>query len=466
MRNRIICLCLLAGLLWIGVPVAAHAADCLALFQKSRFVSAARCMEKKAKSLSKKEEKGRWLRNAIKAWSRAADTTKDLARSAFMRERAIALINRHNRNKLYEDADQRNSLRREARRLYRAIGHASLIVVSNHPRGYICVKGYSFKKCNTQSMWSLKVRPGKYDISVRYPLNPPVTQSGSVVLDKKAQQAKLFNPPYGTASIVSNDPKALIEINSSALGEPMKRRTALWSLPLPPGEYKLKVKYPHHPIKERSFQVERGKTVVVTMVKPPALPMLRVDTQPPQAFVLIDGKVLGKSKLRLPVQAGKHAVALRKSCYLPVKRTVTTKSNRTNAISVTLKRDPAYLSWEGRKKNEGTFQVLGWVGVGLGIASAAASFGLHLGASSLHSSAVTALTENRVSGFDTFKQQGEEGNLLRTLGYVTMGVGVAGLVVGMVSLLSASPGPLSAVPCQIRTKDLAKKLPKKTNDNL
>lgn len=66
--------------------------------------------------------------------------------------------------------------------------------------------------------------------------------------------------------------------------------------------------------------------------------VLKVDSEPAGAKVLLDGTESGKTPLLLEVPVGKHAIEIRQTGYKPVKKTVKVTSDKISRVDVKLKR--------------------------------------------------------------------------------------------------------------------------------
>lgn len=447
--SGIVALCLLL-LGWPGLLQA----SCRTFFQQKKFQQAASCFIKQARNLSNtggsRYRKARLLRNAATCFELAAKRKSKVENRSYLLEQAIIWLQYHNQKRLYEDQEARRQTLRRIRQIKRRIGYVRLVVISNHPRAKVCIKGYQWNRCEIRTVWTQLLRPGAYKIQVTYLMNPVVDSSKDLKLQRNEQKTVLFTPPYESVSIVTNDPKAKMTLQGEGLDKALSQVGSLWSLQLPPGRYKLKVKYPHRPAKQRSFQVKSGQPVAQLFQRPPEIPLLRVDSLPQRADVFIGSKRRGKTSLSLPLEQGSYNIRIQKPCFVPISRNVQTKPNKVNNLSLVLKRDPVYLEWKQRKNMERTYKVLSWSVVGLGAAALITSGILHITASSHQTAALDALQKDPVAGFNEFRQLGLLGNGLRTGGYVSLALGATAVGLGLTGVFLSSPGPRNKIPCTVR----------------
>jgi len=432
------------------------AKNCTSLFQKGKFAKAGDCFLKQASRLGsrklsaqKRAKKGFLLRNGATSFSRAALAVKG-AKRVFLQEKALKLLLLHERQRLHEDKEQKSDVAKRRRKLLWKIGYANVTMISNHPKARCCVEGYLHKSCKQGALLSFRLRPGKYKISVRYPLQPPVVRSREVVLLRRSRTNQLFNPPYAPVSIITNMPNTKIVLEGKKL---QKKRTwigALWSLQLPPGDYQVTLFYRHHPPKKKSFLVQEGKHFVLNIPRPPKLPIVRISTQPPGAKVFVNGNFRGSSELQLALKSGIYQLQLKKDCYVPVSKKLQATADKENTLNFPLLRDPKFLQWQQHKKRERMYRVLSWVAISTGIAAIGGSLGLHLYASQKqHEALLENGSETRLD-WKRVEEPMRFGNNLRTGAYIALGVGVVSSGLGIVGLLFASPGPKSQIPCQVK----------------
>ncbi len=429
-------------------------AQCRTLFEQKKYQRAASCFVRLARRLSNvgpnRSRKARSLRNAATCYELAAKRQTQQDRRSYQLEQALLWLQYHNQQRLYDDQELRRQTQRRIRQIRNRIGYATLVVISNHPRSKICVKGYQWNRCELRTVWTVRLRPGPYSIQVTYLLSPVVTASRSLVLQRNGQETRLFTPPYESVSIVTNDPKAHMTLKGEGLENKLSRVGSLWSLQLPLGRYQLTVKYPHRPAKKRNIVVQAGKPVAQLFQRPPTIPILRVDSLPPRADVFIDRKLRGKTKLSLPLEKGTYNVRIQKPCYIPAEQSIQTEPNKENSLSMVLKRDPAYLLWAEKKNTEKTYKVLSWSTVGVGTAALLASIVLHVAASSHQTAALEALQQDAITGFRTYQELGQLGNGLRTGGYVSIALGTVALGLGLTGVFLSAPGPRTNIPCKVR----------------
>lgn len=430
-------------------------ARCYSLFSKRAFVQAANCFETEAKKMgaapqgTRRLKKGRMLRNAALCLDRAAKRS-NATRAAGLRIRAMGVLSRYLKQKLYPDGSTRAATRKLLGKLRRQIGYATLTIVTNQPNAKVCITGTDFRQCKTSAYWNIRLLPKNYQIEVTYPLSPPVTKRRSFKAIPRTQRTLVFSPPVnrkGLLSVVTGDPKATIILKGGKLKTPLTQTGGLWTKELAPGTYELMVIYPNvAPLKKR-FVIKQGQPSAQVFTKP-GPPVLVINTTPINAQVFINGRYMGNTGIRLKLTPGKTKVELKRGCYQLVSRTLNLKANTEEYLSVILKRDPAYVAWRSSKKTGGS-SVLGWVLVGGGVALA----GLGGAMQGLAGMRYNEGLQVRPLNFQEYQRLATENN---AFGATAIGGFVAGgalLTIGIVSLAMARPKSRYDVPCQIRLKD-------------
>ncbi len=191
-------------------------ASCRRWFQRGEFVLAAHCYESLiSKVKNPKEDKllqlESWVRNAALALEKAAQKSKKRERAAYLRERALRLL--QSKKALFAPK-RRKIISILADKMEESIGYADLTVISHHQKASISIKGYHFQRQATGT-FSAKVRPGYYTILVTYPDGG--TQAKNVLLKPTRPLLVQFAPkktPKKPRRIVAPMPRP---ISSSSL---------------------------------------------------------------------------------------------------------------------------------------------------------------------------------------------------------------------------------------------------------
>ncbi|MCB9638230.1 MAG: PEGA domain-containing protein [Myxococcales bacterium] len=453
--KRGFCGWIVVAMIWSWSAVAWANPACYGLFRQKRYQAAAECFQRAANEMGagsslsreKRVQKGRLLRNAALSWNRAA-TGGDAAKRAWMRERAVKLLGLYDREGLYESGAVRSATNQLRRTLEGQIGYASVGIVTNNPKAMVTLKGFRFDKSQVGMVLNLNLRPGKYSLEVSYPGGSKREQSFSVAPFER--KTLVLNAPSSATqvTIVSNSNEATIQLEGGNLGNSAIFRGALWTRKLDPGQYTVKVTYPGQQPEVKSFSIESGQSLAFVF-NPPGPPTLRVTTQPDGASVFVDGQYRGKTDLRIELKEGSHEVILRRTCYLVAKRSVSVAVNQEKRIALAMTRDPAFLKWRESQKGVRGRQIFGWSMLGAGLLVGGLAGAMHGVASAKHTEAL----EVRQTNFPAYQSLAREGNTFRTVGHISIGVGGAALIAGVVGLVLAQPSPLSEVPCKVRLKD-------------
>lgn len=452
-KRVVVGLCVLLGWGWASVASADPA--CYALFRSQRFQEAADCFQKAANAMGagsslsqdKRIEKGRLLRNAALSLGRAAGSAKPEER-AWMRERAVNLLRLYEREGLHESAQVRAATARLRQTFAGQVGYAAVNIVTNHPKATANLKGYRFQESRVGMVWNLNLRPGRYTLEVNYPGG--IKREEAFEVGAFARKTMVLNPPSSATqvTIVSNADDALIQIEGGNLQSPAISRGALWTRKLEPGNYTIKVTYRGQQPTEKAFTIESGQSLAFVF-NPPGPPALQIMTKPDGVSVFVDGQYRGKTDLRIDVKEGTREIILRRTCYLPIKRSVDAEANKEKRIALDLKRDPAYIRWQDSQKGLRSRQIFGWSMLAGGLLIGGVAGAMHGLASAKH----TEAQDVRQTNFPAYQNFAREGNTFRTVGHVGVGVGGAALIAGVVGLVMAQSTPLSEVPCEVRLKD-------------
>lgn len=187
---KVLCRCSwLLLLLFVGfaAPSQAQSANCGSLFQAKKYIAAAECFKKKADNmpnalqLSKIQRylKGQTMRNASLAYQKAATKEQNVEIAAYRREQAIQLLRQY----LKENLCQKKYLCQQAKgsvlELLNKIKYTPLSIITQPgKRATVKVTGYKFNLTHiSPPQWNKSVRPGRFQIKVRY-------ESGKVVTKK------------------------------------------------------------------------------------------------------------------------------------------------------------------------------------------------------------------------------------------------------------------------------------------
>ncbi len=375
-------------------PVWAVNANCTTLFQQKKYDKAAACFRKEAQRLGagatlsqiQRWSKGRLLRNAATCYKQAAHRATP-AQAAFWREQAMLLWKKYQAEKLYENQSRRQEADRQIQSLRREIGYATLTMKVVGDAANICLHGYRFKRCQKGKQWRVEVRPGSLRI---------LGQRG-----KQRTQIKLTLAPGSKVSRILQ------------IGPVIGRKR-----PVP---------------------------------KRPVLVSLRIQSNPSGATVFLAGRRVGKTPLSHKLSKSLHSIRVSLPCYRD--QMISLKNGASRTLSVTLKPSSKYTQWLASQKSSGAHRIWGWVVLSSGVAAVVLGTVGQIVASNEHAKAenqklvYTNAKDVKVmnAAAALYEQTASNGNTWRTVGYIGLGVGVAGIGVGLTRLLTLSPG--SKKPC-------------------
>jgi hypothetical protein len=200
-------------------------ARCVDLFKQKEFNKAADCFENTAKKLGDsaslssavKSEKGQYLRNAAAALDKAATKEKQSEIAAFLRERAIQLLQQYQKEQLFETDNRKLTALAQQTSIHKKIGYASLAIVTNSDQATILLEGYRFAQRATGN-WNQSMRPGPYKITVTYQGKPSIIREIRVLANKP--HIEIFQP---TSSVDSPDAKGKPPNHSSQLSQKLSQ---------------------------------------------------------------------------------------------------------------------------------------------------------------------------------------------------------------------------------------------------
>lgn len=118
------------------------------------------------------------------------------------------------------------------------------------------------------------------------------------------------------------------EVRVGSVENPARGTTPL-TLELPRTPQRIFVSLAGHETSERPVELSADSALTVALV--PILPVLRVETRPAGARVLVDGEPAGSTPLTRPVAAGAHTIRVELEGFEPIERTVTLGPEHTKA---------------------------------------------------------------------------------------------------------------------------------------
>ncbi len=149
--------------------------ECFIHYKEKRYLRAARCFEKLERELSRKKSgslkvkylRGKLLKNAARAFYLSGERAEGIREGVFYKRKAIELLRKYLREKLYQVDYQRQSAELQLLKWEKELGRAVLTVISGASDAEIVIKGYKFEE-RVRGRFSKSLYPGVYRITVIY----------------------------------------------------------------------------------------------------------------------------------------------------------------------------------------------------------------------------------------------------------------------------------------------------------
>lgn len=138
--------------------------------------------------------------------------------------------------------------------------------------------------------------------------------------------------PTGTLQIQSLTVGAQVVIDGEIMGE-LPLRAALT---LEPGNHSIKITKPGHADYIDTFKITRRKTTTLEIDLLPISGVLRLNSDPPGAMVVIDGRRLGETPYDGELKPGERALELRLPGYSTHKEQVRVTAGEIYPLTITL----------------------------------------------------------------------------------------------------------------------------------
>ncbi|MGC8904047.1 PEGA domain-containing protein [Thermus sp.] len=208
---------------------------------------------------------------------------------------------------------------------------ATLSVDSN-PQG---AEVYLDGRLQGRTPLSLSVNPGRHEVELRLSGYQPYRVT---VNPKPGEQVRISaqlspEPRQGSLSVDSTPSGAEVYVEGALRG-----RTPL-NLALPEGRYQVELRLSGYQPYQAVVQVRRGETarLEVRLVPLPRTGTLYLETSPQGAEVYLDGRLQGRTPLRLSLDEGSYRVELRLPGYEPYAASVRVEGGRETRLSANLR---------------------------------------------------------------------------------------------------------------------------------
>ena len=206
------------------------------------------------------------------------------------------------------------------------------LVVDSRPTG---AEVYLDGRLRGRTPLTLSVNPGRHEVELRLPGYQPYK---ATVNPKPGERVQVFaqlvpEPRRGTLSVASTPSGAEVYVDGALRG-----RTPL-SLSLPEGRYGVEVRLSGYEPYRATVQVRRGETtrLEVRLNPIPRTGTLYLESSPSGAEVYLEGRLQGRTPLRLTLNEGTYRVELRLPGHEPYQATVRVERGRETRLSASLR---------------------------------------------------------------------------------------------------------------------------------
>jgi len=209
---------------------------------------------------------------------------------------------------------------------------AATLVVDSRPQG---AEVYLDGRLQGRTPLALSVNPGRHEVEVRLAGYQPYR---ATVNPRPGERVQLFaqlspEPRQGTLSVASTPSGAEVYVEGALRG-----RTPL-SLALPEGRYGVELRLSGYQPYRATVQVRRGETtrLEARLVPLPRTGTLYLETSPQGAEVYLEGRLQGRTPLRLSLDEGTYRVEFRLAGYEPYQATVRVEGGRETRLVASLR---------------------------------------------------------------------------------------------------------------------------------
>jgi hypothetical protein len=208
---------------------------------------------------------------------------------------------------------------------------ATLVVDSRPPGAEVYLDG----RLQGRTPLALSVNPGRHEVEVRLAGYQPYR---ATVNPRPGERVQLFaqlspEPRQGTLSVASTPSGAEVYVEGALRG-----RTPL-SLALPEGRYGVELRLSGYEPYRATVQVRPGETtrLEARLVPLPRTGTLYLETSPQGAEVYLEGRLQGRTPLRLSLDEGTYRVEFRLAGYEPYQATVRVEGGRETRLVASLR---------------------------------------------------------------------------------------------------------------------------------
>lgn len=206
------------------------------------------------------------------------------------------------------------------------------LAVDSRPQG---AEVYLDGRLQGRTPLTLSVNPGRHEVEVRLSGYQPYRVAVNPAPGERVQVfAPLVpEPRQGTLALASTPSGAEVYLEGTLRG-----RTPL-TLSLPEGRYALELRLSGYEPYRATVQVRRGETtrLEVRLTPIPRTGTLLLESTPSGAEVYLEGRLQGRTPLRLTLEEGTYRVELRLPGYEPYGATVRVERGRETSLAASLR---------------------------------------------------------------------------------------------------------------------------------
>ena len=242
----------------------------------------------------------------------------------------------------------------------------------------------------------------------------------SVVEGQIKTYSATLKPSKGKLEITSSPPEADIFLDGVSIG-----RTPKIIDDIKLGQYTVLLKKAGHMPISRLVQIDEGVRRIVHL-KLVGLAMLAVRSDPSGAEIHLDGKLVGRTPAEFSVSQGRHKLTISAKNRQPLERTIEAKAATTTVVDYRL---PLNYDVAGRMRRRQAKRRLGWITLGVGLATATAGgVLLFVGGNQVSTGKRDYRDAMAQSQIDSAWSQMRGGRTLSIVGASVVGAGVGVLV--------------------------------------
>ncbi len=172
-----------------------------------------------------------------------------------------------------------------------------------------------------------EVMSGKHNITIKLNMYYDSWQEVTVSDDQKSNLGLTMKPAFGELDITTN-PVADIYINGSKVGSGSikERKTS--------GFYTVEARKEKHTSDSKKIEVTDGETITIELTPTPQYGTLKINSNPPEAYIYIDGVKKGTTPITLrKLLVGEYNLELKKETYATYIGSIEIKHNEITEIT-------------------------------------------------------------------------------------------------------------------------------------